>query len=247
MKDFHLRQALFAAGLAIFSLAAHGQDDADAGVALDLDQVRQLAIERQPMLDSLAASARSARESAVAARQLPDPQIFGGVRDLPIDGDDAGSFTRDSDTQVIAGLSQEFPGAGKRRLRGMQGEREAERLDASRSLAARSIARDAALAWLDVWQAEQEAVRVRESLRDAEAQVDAVGIAVKAGKAPQAELFAARVEAAMLRDRIIEKAQDSDRARNALSRWIGVAAQRPLCPDLPAYPALPSLDAVLAR
>ncbi len=247
MKHSMLRHAVLAASLAFFSFAAYGQNDPDAGIALDIDRVRQLAIRQQPMLDSLAASARSARESAVAARQLPDPQLFGGVRDLPIDGSDAGSFTRDSDTQLIAGLLQEFPRAEKRRLRSRQGELEADQLDASRSLTARTIERDASLAWLDAWQAEQESALVAESLREAEAQVAAVGIEVKVGKAPQSDLFAARVEVEMLRDRIAEKAQDGERARNALSRWIGEAAQRPLRPDLPEYPPLPPLDVVLAR
>jgi outer membrane protein TolC len=246
------RRARCAVGIACFVVAAllgstaSAQTDARDGPPLALDRVVELAADRQPMLRALDADALAARASAVADRQLPDPQLFGGVRGLPVDGDDAYSFTRDSDTQLIAGVMQEFPLASKRRLRGRRGEQEASRLEATRQLATRTIGRDAALAWLSVWMADRASELLAESLRDADAQAEAVAIAVKTDRAPQSALFAARVEVEMLRDRIAENDQTAARARNGLSRWIGDAARQPVAPELPAWP-LPPLSAVLAN
>lgn len=220
---------------------------ADDGVALEFDQAVQFALGHQPLLEGLGAKARAARESAVAATALPDPRLSLGVQDLPANTGDAGSFTRDTDTQITVGVMQEFPRAAKRRLRGMLGERQAERLDAEHELAERSIRRDAALAWLELWRNEQARMLARASLREAEAQAQAVEIALEAGGASQAELLAARVDAGRLRDAVAGAEQSVEHARNGLSRWIGKAAFRPVCPDLPTPPELPPLALVLER
>lgn len=253
MKSHVLCCAAMLAGLALVVMSARAETvpsadlDADAGVALELEQAAQLAVVHQPLLDGLTAQARAARESAVAARQLPDPQLTAGIVDLPVNTGDAYSFTRDSDTQIQVGVMQEFPRSAKRRLRGEAVEREARRLDAEHHLAERSIRRDAALAWLELWRYDQVLALTRATLREADTQVQAVEIALKAGSAAQADLLAARGEAGRLRDAVAGAEQSIAHARNLLSRWIGEAALRPVCPDLPAPPALPSLETVLQR
>lgn len=248
MSALPSRTAVYAV-LVLIALNAGADEsgDADSGVALEMDQAVQLAIERQPLLDGLAAQARAERESAIVQRQLPDPALFGGIQNLPVNTDDAGSFTRDSDTQIQIGLMQEFPRASKRRLRGALYEREAEQLEAEHQLAERRIRRDAALAWLELWRAEQALMLTRRSLRELEAQTQAVEIALKTGTATQAELLGARVEAGRVRDAVAGAEQSIGHARNLLSRWIGEAAFRPLCPDFPIPPQLPPLPLLLER
>ena len=143
-----------AVGAAFFgcAMAAHASDPALA--PLGLNEVAELAVQQQPLLTGLDAQARAAREAAVSSAQLPDPQLFGGVRDLPVESHDAYSLSDDSDTQLVVGVSQEFPRAAKRRLRAEQREREADRLHDERRLTALSVRRDASLAWLDCWRAE---------------------------------------------------------------------------------------------
>lgn len=218
----------------------------DSGVALELAAAQELAVTRQPLLEALSAQARAERESAVAAGQLPDPQLSLGVQGLPINTDDAGSFTRDGDTQLTLGLMQEFPRAAKRRLRGALNEREAQRLDAQAQLAERGIRRDTALAWLELWRFQQALLLNRASLFEAEAQMQAVEIALRTGSATQSELLGARVEAGRMRDAVAGTEQSIGHARNVLSRWIGEAALRPAGPDFPT-PPLPPLAQVLER
>lgn len=244
MSKFNIRRWLVVGLLAMASPFAFAQDE---GTALELGEAQTLAVTRQPLLEGLSAQARAERESAVASGQLPDPQLFGGIQDLPVTSRDAGSFTRDSDTQIQVGVMQEFPRSAKRRLRGALNEREADRLDAEHHLAERTVRRDAALAWLELWRYDQARMLNRASLREAEAQTQAVEIALKTGTATQAELLASRVEAGRLRDAVAGSEQSIEHARNLLSRWIGEAAFRPVCPDLPTSPTLPPLDTVLER
>lgn len=229
---------------------AHAQaavePDPDAGIALEYEQTIALALQAQPLLEGLAAEVRAARAEAVAARQLPDPQLFGAVRDLPLDTDDAYSLTRDSDTQIVVGVMQEFPLARKRELRGAQRELDAVRLEAMQALARRQIRRDAALDWLALWRAEQARSLIRQTRDAAALQARALGIALSTGRASQAELLAAQVEQAQLDDELSAREQALEMARAQLSRWIGVAAERPVCPDLPASMPLPSEALLLA-
>jgi len=215
--------------------------------ALALGEVERLAVSGQPILVGLEAQARAARETAVAARQLPDPQLVTGIQDVPVNTSDAWSLRRDSDTQIQAGLMQEFPRAEKRRLRGELYEREAGRLQAEHHLAWRTVRRDAALAWLQVWKYDQNLRLTRESLREAETQMQVVEIALRTGSATQAEFLTARQEVDRLKDAAAAAEQSMAHARNGLSRWIGDEAFRLVTADLPELPALPSLDVVLER
>lgn len=213
---------------------------------LELSEAASLAVTRQPLLRALDARARAARESAVAAGQLPDPQLFTAIADLPVNTGDAYSLNRDSDTQIQVGLSQEFPRAEKRRLRGELSEREGQRLDAEHQLAHRSIRRDASLAWIELWRYDQALRLVRATLREAETQMEVVEIALRTGSATQAEYLTARQDADRLRDEVAGAEQSIGHARNTLSRWIGDAAFRPVGADLPAVD-LPPLETVLER
>lgn len=220
----------------------------DEGVALELEATQELAVTRQPLLEAQSAAVKAARESAVAASQLPDPRLTGGITDLPIEGSDRYSLQRDEFTMFSVGVMQEFPRAEKRRLLGARGEHEADMAEQMLSASRLEVRRDAALAWLDVWQPERAAELARASVRESELQLEATQIAYTAGKASQAEVLAARVAAALLRDDLLGFEQSAQVARGKLSRWIGAeSAQRLLCPDLPPWPAPAALDPMLTQ
>lgn len=229
----------------VLSAAAHAAPS-PTGESLGLDQAAELAVQHQPLLEGLDAQARAAREASISAAQLPDPRLVGGVRDLPVNTDEAYSFTRDSDTQIVVGLQQEFPRAQKRRLRGELRTNEAERFEAEEQLAAYVVRRDASLAWLALWRAEI-AKQISVDTRDAaQVQAQAVAIAVGAGSATQSEFVLAQLNVARLQDAIAEREQASDQARIALRRWIGASADLPIALSEPAFPVAPT-DAVLLQ
>lgn len=233
-------------GLAVLPVAALEVSESPPAELLTLDAARSIAVDHQPMLEAQALAIDAARESAVAARQLPDPQLRGGVSDLTITGDHVGTLTRQSDTQFTVGIAQAFPRADKRRLRGERAEAESQLAERQLRKDALSIERDVGLVWLDVWKPLQALNLARASEREAVLQLDALRIAYRNGRSAQAEVRTATVALELLRDQIAKLEQDGYHARGALSRWLGEAAYAPLPAGAPVFPEPPPLGAMLA-
>ena len=85
--------------------------------ALSLAETLRLAVARSPQLGSQRAMVDAAREMAGPAGELPDPKLKVGVENVPTEGPDAWSLTRDFMTMSRIGLMQEFPRAEKRELK----------------------------------------------------------------------------------------------------------------------------------
>lgn len=217
-------------------------------VPLTLLDAQGLAVTQQPMLRAQEAAVVAARDDAIATAQLPDPKLTGGVSSWPIDGPDRYSLRRDDFTMINIGIEQDFPRAAKRRLRGERGAHETELAEQLLAIRRLTIQRDAALAWLDVWQPERVLELVGASLREAELQVEAIEIAYTTAKATQADVLAARIALGLLRDEMASLEDQSQIARGKLSRWIGAdAAQRPLPVELPSWVPPKALPDLLAR
>ena len=203
---------------------------------LTLDEALRLAQARSRQLPAHAASAAAARELAIAAGQRPDPTLKAGLNNLPIDGPDRFSLTRDFMTMRSIGVMQEFTRDGKLKARTARFEREAEVADAGRELALANLQRDTAMAWLD--RHYQERMRdVLASQRDeARLQIDAAEAAYRGGKGSQADAFAARSGVAQIDDRLALTQRQIATATTQLARWIGAPAAE-------ALGAPPALDA----
>src|ERR1700682_3120728 len=91
--------------LAVLFLASLPAVGADS--LLTLAEAQRLAVERSRMLVAQDAAVTASREMAVAAAQLPDPIAKLGLSDLPINGPDRFSLTRDSFTMRNIGVMQE--------------------------------------------------------------------------------------------------------------------------------------------
>lgn len=226
-----------------------GLPTADAGPPLSLDDAAGLSLVDQPILTGREAVINADERQAVAAAQLPDPKLSSGLKELPIDTSEAFSVRRDNFTEFTVGLSQEFPRADKRRLRGERKRLEADTERAALNNDRRAIRRDASLAWLDVYEAEQGLALSRQLTSEAALQVESLAKDYGSGKASQADWEAAKVDAGLVEDKEHDWLHRSLRMRAELARWIGeAAAQRPLANDLspPAVPGvLPELMAAV--
>jgi outer membrane protein TolC len=240
----HLSHRASLLALLIFAPVLRAEE---SPAALELEETQALAVAQKPLLLAQEAAVRAARESAVAASQLPDPQLSFEVRDLPANGEDRYSFTRDSGTQSMLGITQEFPPGDTRRLRGERAEHETDLAEQMLMASRLQVRRDAGLAWLEVWRTERALELTQASEREAQLQLQAVEIGYSAGRATQADILAARVALSLVQDESANLRQQSSHYRNSLSRWIGEAAYRLLCPDLPAWGALPAITTVLER
>jgi outer membrane protein TolC len=190
-------------------------------VPLSLPDAQRRAVERSRQLNAHDASVTSSLEMARAAGQLPDPVLKLGLDNVPADGADRFSLTRDFMTMRRVGVMQEVTGAEKRGLKRERFEREAEKSLAEKEATTAAIQRDTALAWLDRYYLEAMLSTTDDYLRASEAEVESADSAYRAGRGAQAEVFAARTTLALAKDRRAEIARRLRTARIELARWTG--------------------------
>ncbi|MDB6083633.1 MAG: TolC family protein [Gammaproteobacteria bacterium] len=199
---------------------------------LTMQEAARLSVLDQPLLTGREAKIQAEEQQAVAAAQLPDPQVSGGVKELPIDTSEAFSTRRDNFTEFTIGLSQEFPRAAKRKLQGARKQLDAEADRAALDNEQRMVRRDSSLAWLDVYEAVQ-GLKFAQRLADESAlQVQALEKDYGSGKASQADWFAAKVDAGVAADKAHDWLHHVLRARAGLARWVGDESRRPIAESL---------------
>ena len=211
---------------------------AAAGPPLSLAEALRVAVERSPQLAAQRAMVDAAREMAGPAGELPDPKLKLGVENVPTDGVDRWSLTRDFMTMSKIGVMQDFPREEKRKLRAQRAENDALRGSAAIESARLTVQRETAAAWLARWFAADAERAIASQIDEAELAVAAAKAAYRAGKAPQGELIAAQSMVVELKNRATDTAAQSKRARIGLARFIGVEAERPQDdpPDLSRLP-----------
>jgi outer membrane protein TolC len=215
-----LRGLVLAAGIAV-CLSAFGQP-------LTLGEAQRRAVERSRQLAAQDSAVAASREMAVAAGQLPDPALKLGLDNLPVNGPDQLSVTRDFMTMRRIGRMQEFTREEKRRLRSERFEREADKFLAEKAASVAAIQRDTALAWLDRYFAEAMAAVIAEQAREVKLEIVAAEGAYRGGRGNQADVFAAHSALVALEDRASELDRRIRTAKTGLARWIGDGADAPL-------------------
>jgi cobalt-zinc-cadmium efflux system outer membrane protein len=199
---------------------------------LTMEEAARLATVDQPLLAEREAKIQAEEHQAVAAAQLPDPELSGGVKELPIDTSEAFSTRRDNFTEFTIGLSQDFPRAEKRRLQGARKQLDADADRAALDNERRMVRRDASLAWLDAYEAEQSLKLAQKLVDEAALQVQSLEKDYGNAKASQADWLAAKIDAGVVADKAHDWLHHALRARAGLTRWIGDSAQRPIAESL---------------
>ena len=195
---------------------------------LTLDQALRAAQDRSRQLLAQDAAALASREMAVAAGQRPDPTLKVGINNLPVNGADRFSLSRDFMTMRSVGVMQEFTRSDKLTARSARYDREAEAAQAARTLALANLRRDTATAWLERHFQERLLEVLRTQRAEASLQIDASDAAYRSGRGAQADAFAARSAVALIDDRIRLTERQVATARTKLARWVGNAADQPL-------------------
>ncbi len=206
--------------------------------ALSLAETLRVAVAQSPQLASQQAMIKAAHEMTTPAGELPDPKLIAGVENVPTDGADRWTLTRDFMTMTRVGLMQDFPRAEKRELRVRRAEREAAKGEAQVAASAASIRREAAAAWLARYYAEATERAIGEQIAEVDLAIETANAAYRAGRGTQAELLAMQSMAIELKNRQTEVAMQRSRAIVALARYVGALADRPLgdAPDLARIP-----------
>lgn len=215
-------------GVALAVLMAAAASAPLAAEPLTLGEAQRIAVGRSQQLVAQDALTTAAREQAAAAGQLPDPVLKLGLDNLPANGPDRLSLTRDFMTMRRVGVMQEIPRMEKRRLKSERFERDALRVQAQRQLTLANVQRDTALAWLDRYYSLSMRDLIQQQVEETRLQTEAANVAFRTGRGSQADVFAARAAAIILQDRISQIDQQARGATLMLARWVGPpAAARP--------------------
>lgn len=216
---------------ALFAAVIHPSAAQDV---LSLDRALRLAQDRSRQLPAQESASAAARVMASAAGQLPDPVLKASITNLPIDGPDRFSLTRDFMTMRSIGVMQEFTRDEKRKARAARFERAAEVAEAGRAVALADLRRGTALAWLERHFQGRSRDLLLVQRAEAALQIDAAEAAYRSGRGPQADVFAARSSVAQIDDRIRQVELQIATAKTALTRWVGAGGEGALgeAPDL---------------
>ena len=195
----------------------------------------RLALERSSMLQARRAATDGAAAAERSAAQLPDPRLSVGLDNLPINTADRFSLTRDFMTQRQIGWSQEMPNNAKRQARAEAAAARTARERAQFDTERFAVRRETSLAWIARYFAEQRLAAL--AALDAENDLlrGTVNARIAGGKAAPADALTARQEALALADRRGELERDLNKARAALRRWVGDAADEALLGEPPAF------------
>ena len=213
--------------MALLLVAAPASRAQDAAPLALRDAVRA-AVARAASPEAAGATARAAQEMAVAAAQWPDPVLRLSLDNLPVDGPDRLSTTRDFMTQRSVGLMQTFTREDKRRARADRFEREAEAALAERRVRIAAVQRDAAIAWFERHAAERRLALLRAQRDEAQLEIEAAEAALRGGRASPADILDARDALAQIDQALLAARAELANARRVLARWTGGPDEQPL-------------------
>ena len=201
--------------------------------SLSLQDAIQLATQNQPLLQSLDDASAASREAAIAAGQLPDPKLKLAIINLPVTTSDAFRFDRDSQTLTSIGYAQDVIPKARREAASHVLEAEAGQYQSEQQATSRTIQRDVALAWLDVFEAQRRTELLQKIADEMGAERKIAAARVSSGAAQTGEVLKLDSMQAETNDKRLLAQRDERKARAALARWIGSAAMKPISDQLP--------------
>ena len=210
---------------------------------LTLAETIQLATLSQPLLQSLDDAAASLRQAAIAEGQLPDPKLKFGVINLPVTTKDALRYNRDDQTMVSVGISQDVIPLKKRALASNRMLAEADEFQTEQMATARTIERDVALAWLDVYEAQRKTELYQRMIDDMVAERQLLVAGISSGLAKSSDVLRMDTDISMTNEKRIFAQRDERKARATLARWIGKSASRSISSELPVMTNSLSVEA----
>jgi len=189
-----------------------------------------------PALVAKSARIDASRSAAIAADALPDPKLFAGVDNLPINGPDRWSFERDFMTMQKIGVMQDVPNSDKRRARAESAQAGIARAEAERRVEVQRLRRETAIAWLNRYHLERRVALFEELDRENQLFAETVRAQLAGGRGQPADVVMPKQEAAQLADRRDELARDLAKAKSELRRLVGADGDEPLAGEPPTLP-----------
>ncbi|MBA4214651.1 MAG: TolC family protein, partial [Polaromonas sp.] len=206
---------------------------AAADEPLSLSAAVSAALARSRSLDASTAAVQGAREMAVAAAQRPDPVLRLSLDNLPVNGPERFSTTRDFMTMRSIALMQTLPSAEKRRARGERFEREADAALSERAQRVALLQTEVAQAWLERRMQEQRWLLLQSQIAEARVLVQTTEAALRGGRGSTADALDAREALTQLEQGLIGAQAERTNARLTLARFTGGPPDQPLADPPP--------------
>ncbi len=204
---------------------------------LSLADAIALASRETPALVASAEQLEAARQGAKPAGALPDPKLLLGIENLPVDGPDQYSFSRDFMTMQRIGVMQEFPSRAKRDARVAGAESRVAVAEAQSRLTRLDAIRQTVMAWVARSTAERQLAQIDSLIAENRLFDAAVRARLSGGQSMATDAVAARLEAALIEERRDGLRAQREQAIAAIGQWIGsAAAGLPLTGDVPVWP-----------
>jgi outer membrane protein TolC len=220
LRDLFRLNAL--AALALASAFAQAQTQTSG---LSLDQALQMATQRSASSLAVAASVQASREMAAKSNQLPDPMLKFGVDNLPVNGPDKFSLSRDFMTMRRVGIEQQWVSSDKRTARSERGQRAVETEEASYLTNVAKVREETAMAWINVLYA-QRTVELLKALENETSQDVTTGqAALRGGKTGASDVLQAQLMLSQAQDRTRKGDQALKSAQTVLSRWVAMPVE----------------------
>lgn len=211
-------------------------------IPLDIRSAAELAVGRAQTLKASEANAGAARSMAVVAGQRPDPVLRLSLDNMPINGADRWSTSRDFMTMRSVGVMQMLPSEAKRRSRSQRYELQAFAALSQREQQAIEVRRTTALAWVERRAADQRLALLDRQIEASKRQVSAAEAALRGAKGSQVDWIAANDAWMVLEQSRLQALADQATARQSLARWTGLPLDHPLA-DMPRL-SVTALDAL---
>ncbi len=203
--------------------------------SLTFQRALETAVMDTPALRAYAAQVDAARYSVTPAGALPDPKLAIGIDNLPIQGQDRYSLTRDFMTMQRIGIMQDIPNAAKRDARISAATGRLELAEAQARLARTGVLRETASAWIARHTVEQQLARIEALVAENLLLASAVRAQLAGGKGTAVDTVMPRQEAAMIDERRDELTARRLQAIAVLRRWLGATADMPLAAEPPNW------------
>lgn len=230
---------LFAVGL-MLALPSQAQQRGP----LTLAEAEDLALDQEPGQAALVARADALEEQAVAAGQLPDPQLRMGLANFPLE---SGGFTTEAMTQAQLGIRQSFPPGETRAVSTRQFQSLANEMDQNADARGRDVLTSVRIAWLETYYWQRAHAIVTESRPFFSDLVTITRSLYAVGSKDQQDLLRAELELSRLDDRLIDINKQHARARAALAQWVGAESSRQIAEKLPTWEQVPVLESLRAE
>lgn len=221
-------------------LAASVLTSPSLAAALTLDEALRLAEDNAPSLTAQDAKIQAASSAAIPAGELPDPKLLAGVQNYPIGGPDRWSIDDEFMTMQMVGVRQEMPNRGKRKARIEVADAAVDRAAAERRVERLNVRQSTALAWISSYSVERKDALFQDLYKENRLLADTVRAQIAGGLAQPADAVTPKQEAAQLAEQQDDLVVQRLRAREALKRWIGSAANDKPVGSLPKWPVDPS-------